>query len=85
MEDFHFSPLFNAHPMTSAVQQSPLAHQGAFARAQASGATNFGAQRQFAWGSERGHTGAPESINAYNAGTYRKFDAGPGYQPVEAR
>jgi hypothetical protein len=79
------TPLFNAHPMTSAVQQSPLAHQGGFAHVGAGSSDVYGAQRSFAWGTERGHTPVPESLNALNSGTYRKFDSGPGYQPMEVR
>lgn len=77
------SPLFNVHPMTSAVQHGKLQPSGAYARAHAASSTVYGAQRQFAWGTERGAGSVPESINQFNAGSYRKFDAGPGYQPVQ--
>jgi len=85
MEPNPVSPLFNVHPMTSAVQQGRLASSGNYAQARAMGSSNFGNQRQFAWDTGRGHGGAVESLNANNAGSFRKFDAGPQYQPVEAR
>ena len=75
-----------AHTAVSMMQSRTLHGTGTQTHnPQAGSASNFGVQRSFAWGVGRGAGSAPEALNALNSGSFRKFDSGPGFQPVEMR
>jgi hypothetical protein len=74
---------YSVRPLGNPIRSNNSNSQ--FAKVGAGAAANFGSQRAMAWGVHRGADAPVESLNALNAGSYRKFETGPGFQPVEAR